>query len=121
MVIANLLSWWYSHGWQWLISSFGNILKDINNAFSIPILLRTWFSPWKQIQTPSTFRNFFQSAIDNLISRFVGAAVRTGMIIGALVASIATMLLACLSVVIWPLLPLSIIILPILFLGGVSL
>lgn len=118
MFIIYMLGWWYSRGWAWAISSIFAQLKEINESFSIPILLRTWFAPWKQIYTPSSFRNFFQAMVDNMISRFVGAMVRTVLIFGALVASAAITLFGLAALVVWPLIPVSIVVFPILFLGG---
>lgn len=120
MVIIYLFRWWYSQGWIWLIKQFMNSLNSVNDAFSIPTLLRTWFSPWKQIQTETTFRNFIQSSIDNLISRFVGATVRTGMIIGAILASCCILVGVIIGLIIWPFLPLGAVILTALYLSGAS-
>lgn len=118
MFVVYMLGWWYSRGWAWALQSIFSQLREVNETFSIPILLRTWLSPWKQIYTPSSFRNFFRAMIDNMISRFVGAMVRSGMIVGALLASAAIALLGVAVLVLWPLIPLTVIIFPILFLGG---
>lgn len=118
MFIMQMLGWWYSRGWVWAIGSIFSQLREVNETFSIPILLRTWFSPWKQIYTPSSFRNFFQAMIDNMISRFVGAMVRSGMIVGALLASFVITLFGVVVLVLWPLIPVTVIVFPILFLGG---
>lgn len=118
MSLIYLLSWWYGKGWGWAISSVLQKLKDINEAFSIPILLRTWFAPWKQIQTQATFRNFFQAAIDNLISRFVGSMVRGSMMLVALLSSLAIFTFAILTALIWPIIPALILIFPLLAVKG---
>ena len=118
MFAIYLLSWWYSRGWVWAISSVFSQLKEINEAFSVPTLLRTWFAPWKQIQTESTFQNLFQAAIDNLISRFVGASVRTALMIGAILVSLIVLVIALLTVVLWPVLPLLLVILPVALIAG---
>src|SRR4051812_2241152 len=108
MWLLYLLSWWYGRGWGWALSSIFGKVRDINETFSIPILLRTWFAPWKQITTQATFRNFFQAAIDNLVSRFVGAAVRTSMIVGGALMSVFTILFGLFAAIAWPLVPVSI-------------
>lgn len=118
MVLVYLLGWWYGKGWGWAVKSVLQKLKDINEVFSIPILLRTWFAPWKQIQTQATFRNFFQAAIDNLISRFVGSMVRGAMMLLALLASISIFIFAVGVLVVWPLVPVFVIALPLVLLRG---
>lgn len=120
MAIAYLLGWWYGRGWFWLLARVKNQFIAINENFSVGILVRTWFAPWKQIQSATSFQNFLQSTIDNFISRFIGATVRSGMI---LVACILHGLWAALSFVllaVWPLLPLLVIALPTAWLGRVE-
>lgn len=118
MVLVYLLGWWYSRGWGWAVTSILSKIKDINETFSIPILLRTWFAPWKQIQTQATFRNFFQAAIDNLVSRFVGSMVRGTMMFGALLSSLAVFAFAVAVLVVWPLIPVLVIVFPLISING---
>lgn len=115
-----LLSWWYSRGWFWVANNVSNKLTAINEAFSVGILLKTLFAPWKQIQSPTSFRNFLQSSIDNFISRFIGATVRIGMLIGAVFSFAVVILIGLVALVLWPVVPLLIVILPIISLkvGG---
>lgn len=121
MAIVVMLGWWYSQGWLWSIQGIGRRIKAIGSVFAVGVLIRTWFSPWKQITSPSSFQNFFQAAVDNTISRLIGGVVRTMMLLAALVWAIVTILIGVVFVIIWPLLPLSIFLLPILALGGVTL
>lgn len=121
MLIISLFGWWYGSGWGWLLGSVAKRLKNIQETFSVTILLRTLFSPWKQITTPSTFRNFFQAMIDNLVSRFIGATVRLGMLIAAFFLTISVLLLGMVFFIAWPLVPLLLVILPLLTLTGTEL
>jgi hypothetical protein len=121
MATLYLLGWWYGAGWAWILRAIQKRMQLIQEAFSVSILLKTWFSPWKQIQSPSSFRNFLQSAIDNLISRFIGATVRTGMLLTALILTTLTVIGGIIVAVSWPLLPLLVIFLPVAFLSGMEL
>lgn len=96
-------------------------LKDIKETFSVNVLARTLFSPWKQIQTVSTFHNFFQSAIDNLISRFIGAVIRIFMLVAALMFTVLVVVIGALFVVVWPFVPFMILVLPAMSVIGVEL
>ncbi len=112
MVIMYLLGWWYGRGWTWVLSGTMRRLNAINQTFSVPILLKTLFYPWKQIQTAGSFGNFFQSALDNFVSRWIGATIRIGMLIIAGLSTFALMLTGLIIFILWPLLPLLIILLP---------
>lgn len=121
MLLFSLLGWWYGSGWTWLLKEISRKLYVVKETFSVPILLRTLFSPWKQIQTQSTFQNFFQAAIDNLVSRFIGAILRIGMLIAAIFSTTIILALGMISFIAWPLLPALIIILPLMSVAGVEL
>lgn len=121
MAIAYLLGWWYGRGWFWLLACIKDQFVAINENFSVSILIRTWFAPWKQIQSPASFQNFLQSAIDNLISRFIGATVRTGMLLTAFVLHSLLSVGGVVALIAWPLLPLLVIALPTAWLGRVEL
>lgn len=86
--------------------------------FSIPILLKTLFSPWRQIvavQNPNGgIQAIFGGAIDNVISRFVGFWVRISVMIAGLVVIIFVVLVNIVIFILWPLLPLA----PFLLVGG---
>lgn len=111
MAILYMLGWWYSRGWGWMLNSFAARLRNVEQTFSVPILLKTWFSPWKQIQTVSTFSNFFQSLVDNSISRLIGALLRTAMLLTALILSLLIIGASLLALIVWPILPFSVFIL----------
>jgi hypothetical protein len=121
MFLVSLFSWWYVSGWVWLSKEIAKKLYVIKEMFSVSILLRTLFSPWKQIQTPSSFRYFFQAAIDNLVSRFIGSIIRTFMLIGALIASIFIAGAGVICLIAWPFIPLLPVILPVMSILGVKL
>jgi len=113
-----MLGWWYGQGWLWVINSTGNNLRQLNRIFAVGVLLKTWFSPWKQIYSPSTFRTFFQSMIDNAISRVVGSVVRGAILFFAMLLALFFVLFGLLAAIVWPLLPIAVVLLPILSLAG---
>lgn len=121
MFVFLLFGWWYSDGWRWLASKIGSKYRLINEALSVGTLLRTFFAPWKQIQSTATLQNFIQTTVDNIISRFIGAAVRSVMIFTALILFIILSLVLIFVLLLWPILPLMIVILPILTIKGISL
>lgn len=120
MAIRYLLSWWYGAGWFWILKGAVRQVGNIRAAFSVGILLKTLFAPWKQIQSVASFQNFLQTAVDNMISRFIGATVRTGMLLVAAAAITLTMAGGVIIFLAWPLVPLLVIALPILTITGLG-
>jgi hypothetical protein len=121
MAILVMLGWWYGQGWLWALGSIGRRLQHVGNVFAVKILLKTWFSPWKQISTPSTFRTFFQAMIDNTVSRFIGGIIRTFMLLAAAVWALFIIASGLVLIVLWPFLPAAVLALPLLTIGGVTL
>ena len=90
----NILFQWLS--WQFfevpgnILKAWKNFLKFNLNYFSIPLLLKTLFSPWRRYKT-SYGRGFdigryFEVLLSNLIFRGLGAIMRSFLIfIGLLV------------------------------------
>ena len=119
-MVFYLLRWWYGRGFGWVVEKIDQSLQNIGKTLAVKVLLKTWFAPWKQITTTTTFANFMQKAADNAVSRFVGFFVRTFMLLTALIWAIGVMLLGAVWIAIWAFIPLSFIILPILYAKGVT-
>jgi len=121
MFAVLLLSWWYSSGWSWLAKRAAVKYKLIGEALSVGILLRTFFAPWKQIQSATTLQNFIQSTVDNIVSRVVGMVIRIFMLFTALILYLLLTVFIVVSFVSWPIIPLLVIILPVLTITGANL
>jgi hypothetical protein len=99
MFIVGLFSWWYGAGWRQRVSFASERLASVYDYFSIDLLLRTMFSPFRQISAGSVKGPIgvqVRAWMDQLISRTIGFFVRTLII---MVGSITLFLLACLQVV----------------------
>lgn len=122
MLIVSMFSWWYTSGWKWVIARAFQRLDTIQQMFSVRILLRTLLAPWKQIVgAPDKNQSLdakFRMMLDNLISRFVGLAVRSLTLLAAFVSLVFVLLIGVFTVFLWPLLPLSILAIIMLFLGA---
>lgn len=76
-----------------------NIFIFLPHFFSIPYLLKTFFSPWKNLTTAKTtpgfsFSDFFDRLSFNLISRFMGAMLRFFLLLAYLFAAGAYIMLS---------------------------
>jgi hypothetical protein len=114
-MVFYLLRWWYGRGFGWVIDQISTSLSNIGKTLAVKVLLKTWFAPWKQITTTTTFANFIQKSVDSAVSRFVGFFVRTFMLITALVWAVVVMIFGIIWLITWAFIPILVIILPILF------
>ncbi len=122
MLIAAFFQWWYGPGWVQQLRNMERRVKNIAGMFSMDILLRTMFSPWKQIvsraRRDQSLGDKVRAYIDNQVSRFVGFWVRLLVLLTAFICILLVSVVSVVSVVLWPLIPLSPIIL-VLFGAGV--
>lgn len=109
MVIFSLFSWWYTKGWLTLARTGRERIKGVLNLFSVPLLVGSLFAPFRQISagrpTGGPLSAQLQAFGDRLFSRFIGAIVRSFLI----VIGVATVVVVSVSVLvlllIWPLVP----------------
>jgi ATP-dependent Clp protease ATP-binding subunit ClpC len=106
----NFLAWHYSEGLTYYFKSWMNTIGYVNHSFSIPLLLRTLFSPYKRLITAETGPGFdmskrFQVLTYNLISRGIGAIVRFILIWVGLILLLVSVLGGAAGYLFWVLLP----------------
>lgn len=110
--MITYLFWWYGQEPVILWRAVVVISKKVFLTFSVPVLLRTLFDPWKRDVTGAhnpSLQQAFQIFISNLISRLVGFMIRFfTIIIGFLVTGLCFFLVLAL-LLIWLLLPIIII------------
>ena len=97
-----------------LVKGWGNILWFNANYFSVGLLLKTLFAPWKGImwQKERGFNigNVIEVAFSNIISRVLGAVVRTPIILVGLAGTIGIFLAGTALLLFWFLLPVLILV-----------
>ena len=86
--------------------------------FSIPLLLKTFFSPWKRYQEyygrGFNLGRFLEAFFANLIFRILGAIMRTFLIIIGLLTEVILIIVGLLAFLGWLILPVILIIIFIL-------
>lgn len=114
MLVVSFGSWWYGAGWRHAASQALHKLARLSEFFSLGLLLRTLFSPYRQISAGAVrgplnlrMRAFF----DRLFSRFIGFFLRIIMVCIGCIAILATAIFSAIWLIAWPLIPLS----PLLF------
>lgn len=108
MFIVGMLSWWYTDGWRRRVVWARNRLISSYDYFSIDLLARTLFSPWRQIsagkvQGPIGVQ--LRAWFDNLISRIIGGFVRTLVMIIGIVTILVTVVVCGVVVITWAFVP----------------
>lgn len=109
MLFLDMLIWWYGPGW---VQRLGNLKLHLSNwmkYFSLGILLRTLFQPWKQIVSVAGNGTSLEAKknalLDNMVSRFVGFLVRSSVFFVALLVVGFVLIANVLYVIVWPLIP----------------
>lgn len=125
MIVADLLGWWYMHGWTWCLKQVFLVQSGkISNFFSISDLLKTLFAPFRQdsLQTKNAPIGIkLQVLGGNIISRFLGFFIRIFIVGLGILVLLFNGILGVFLMVLWLILPLIPIIAVVLFLTGAKL
>src|SRR3989338_225379 len=108
-VFAYLVQWYLFLVPKEIVRGWGNVLWFNLEYFSLFVLLKTLFSPWRR-QTVSYGRGFspgkyFEALIGNLISRMLGALVRSTLFVTGLCVELTLVVLGPITFFIWFALP----------------
>lgn len=112
MFIVGILGWWYGRGWGMRAQMLRDKLMSTFDYFSIDLLLRTLFSPYRQISAGKVRGALgvqMRAFADRLISRMIGGMIRLTMIVIGSVALVLYAIFGVILLVLWgvvPLLPL---------------
>ena len=111
MLFVAFFRWWYTAGWLRLLDGVKRRLIRLGQTFSVPLLLRTLFKPWKQIvalrDPNATIGMRFRGLVDNLVSRCVGLVVRLLTLVAGAMTIVVLGLLGLAALISWPFLPLA--------------
>ncbi|HMR73086.1 MAG TPA: hypothetical protein PKD68_03710 [Candidatus Saccharibacteria bacterium] len=108
MQVLSFLRWWYGEGWLGQLSVVRLYLRKVSDFFSVSLLLRNFFQPFRQISAGSVRGSLgvqFRAWLDRLISRMIGALVRFFMIVAGSIWWCLSALIGMIGLVLWPLLP----------------
>ena len=107
MVITSLLSWWYVEGWREQLTKIRWAFIRIADRFSIGLLIKTLFAPFRQISADEQARgnNLATVITDKLVSRLIGCFMRTVMIVVGIITLVLLAIVSLIRLLLWPLLP----------------
>lgn len=107
--IGDIFGWWYTKGIRDFFIYLKAIFLKITDIFSVKLLLRTFFSPWKRDITSMEglpLNQMLQVIVFNLISRIIGALIKTIILLIYLIALSVFFAISISLLLIWILLPL---------------
>ena len=109
MFLVGILKWWYGSGWLARVQIIKNRLASSADYFSVGLLATTLFAPFRHIsagKVSGPIGDQLRALVDRLISRTIGAFVRTFMIIFGLLAMLVQTLFGIIVLIFWLILPL---------------
>jgi len=113
-LMVLFLRWYYAIAPKKILKTWRNVLSFGWNFFSIGLLFKTLFSPWKRDITKSSSgfdpKAWLETLVMNLISRLIGAFVRVWVILLGLFFEIAILIFGAVFFLGWLGLPLLIIV-----------
>lgn len=102
------INWYYGEAfrrvWKYILA-FQTLNFDV---FSVRVLLKTLFSPWKRdiiSYEGLTIQQRFQVWTLNLSSRLIGFMVKSMVLLVYLFSELITLAVSAIALVVWPLLP----------------
>lgn len=110
MLMASLLHWWYVEGWLEQLTKVRWAFLRVADKFSIGLLIKTLFAPFRQISADEQVRGVSGVAtvvLDKLISRLVGGVARLIMIIVGTITLILLTICSLIRLVLWLVLPIA--------------
>lgn len=114
-IIHHYLLWHYSQAFYELLHLWKNFLWFIINFFSLPQLMKSWFSPWKRIVEERgnkwDLEDLAGYIIVGIVSRIIGFILRTIVISLGLICLLITIIAGIVTYLFWLVAPLAIIVL----------
>jgi len=109
-IVLVFWRWYYGDALKNILTAWRNYIIFALHYFSIPLLLRTLFAPWRRDITRKPhgldFKKIFEYVAFNAISRGLGFLVRLFTIIFGIVFLFGVIVLGAVFFVIWIFLPL---------------
>lgn len=105
--------WQFVETPKFLLQVWGNYFMFAADYFSLPLLLKTFFAPWRRYRWnyPKSFdlTEFFNTLISNVFSRILGALMRIILIVAGICLQIFIAFAGLFIFVFWLLIPFIII------------
>lgn len=104
----DFVAWYYTDAFRDILNVWGNLMWFIVHFFSMPLLARTLFSPWKRMTDEyhrTGLEDIIETLVINVMSRVFGALVRLFFIFAGLVFLVAGTIALFVGVALWVCMP----------------
>ena len=123
MLISDFFKWWYTDGLKIRLNIFAKELFKTQDFFSIGLLLKTFFKPFRMIDTGAVRGSLdvkIKAFFDKLISRIIGSSIRLATIIFGVIVLLIKFIYEAIKIILWIFAPALPVICLILFALGVA-
>ncbi len=111
--VKDYFFWHYSTAFREGFIVWKNFLWFLSQFFSLGLLLRTLFSPWRRIREYYSRgfdpKQYFEVLVINLMMRFIGFIIRIVTIFIGLLVELMAIIAGAFAFIVWLLFPLFII------------
>lgn len=108
-IFSQYLRWYLFDQPGFILKAWKNLLKFNLEYFSIPLLLKTFFSPWRKYTWSYGrgfgFQRYLEAFVSNAIFRGLGAILRLVLILIGIFLEIFVFFVGLAALIIWFLLP----------------
>lgn len=113
-IVFQIITWQFFDVPKEILKGWKTFLLFNLNYFSVPTLIKTYFSPWRRYSSHYgnilDFWKNFEVLVFNLMSRIIGAIMRTFFIIFGIVSEIFILFAGLIVLIVWLLFPVLLII-----------
>lgn len=124
MLLASFFKWWYGAGLKNRFSRLRDKLVQTSDFFSIGLLLKTFFQPFRMIDAQKLDKGALEDKLrnwfDRLVSRMIGAMLRLGVLLVGILALVARLVYSFVAMFLWLFIPVAPAACVILFVLGVA-
>ncbi|MBU0546560.1 MAG: hypothetical protein ABH876_00470 [Patescibacteria group bacterium] len=108
-ILYQWITWRFFEVPKKIIDAWENIFRFYMHYFSIPLLIKTLFAPWRQnywsYEKNFDIVKYFDVLVSNLASRIIGFILRIGLIIIGLFVGLSVSALGIIALFLWLILP----------------
>lgn len=112
-IFVQFIAWWIVETPRQIIFAWKNFLNYNLYYFSVGLLLKTLFSPWRRYEVRGgkgfDVGRHFESFVSNLIFRIIGAMLRSVLIVVGIILEIFILVFGAITLVSWMIFPVIII------------
>lgn len=115
------MQWWYGPGWKWQAQKFNDRLEGTTDFFSISLLMKSLFQPFRQISSgkvEGSLDERLRAIFDKLLSRLIGAGIRLVIVGVGLITILIHTLIGFTMLLLWVVVPFLPVIGVVLMLSG---